>query len=396
MTESKKVLSKPAAILKRIPLPTLIIAGLWIIVLILGTTRGQSLITLISDTIRRFGMWGLLVLAMVPSIQSGTGPNFALPIGIVCGLLAVVCSIELGLTGITWLLMAVVLAIAFATILGFLYGKLMNAVKGSEMTIATYSGFSITYFFCILWMALPFKSPIMGWMLGSGLRNTLELKQLGAAHIVNNFLGFEFVKVSIPNPNAPEGVARIVKTLFNPNLSASSTFLNDMDATVISRFVFPTGMFLVLAVACLLMWMFFRSKSGIAISAVGMNPMFARASGLNVNRSRVTANILSTILTAVGIIIYSQSFGYAQLYDAPLMMSFQAVACILIGGATAQRASIFHVIIGTIIFQGLLTNGPPVLNNLFPDTDLSEIIRMIVQNGIILYALTLVKGGDEQ
>jgi len=38
-------------------------------------------------------MNGILVLAMVPSIQSGTGPNFALPVGVVCGLFSLVCSI---------------------------------------------------------------------------------------------------------------------------------------------------------------------------------------------------------------------------------------------------------------------------------------------------------------
>jgi simple sugar transport system permease protein len=76
------------------------------------------------------------------------------------------------------------------------------------------------------------------------------------------------------------------------------------------------------------------------------------------------------------------------------MMAFPAVACILIGGANVRWAKIIHVIIGTIIYQGLITNGPPVLNSLLPDTDLSEIIRMIVQNGVILYALTL--GGDRE
>jgi simple sugar transport system permease protein len=339
---------------KRLPVQTAIIGGFWVLILIVGATQKVALSDLISDMITRFGLWGLLVLAMVPSIQSGTGPNFALPIGVVCGLLALVCSIEFGFKGIMWLLAAIAMAIVFAVILGYLYGKLMNAVKGSEMTIATYTGFSITYLFCIAWLVLPFRSPIMGWLLGSGLRNTIELKQLGGAQILNNFLSFELFGISI-----------------------------------------PTGILLVVAAACLLVWLFFRSKTGIAISAVGANPMFARASGLNVNRSRVTANIFSTALAAVGIVIFSQSRGFASLYDAPLMMAFQAVAAILIGGATTQRAKITHVIVGTIIFQGLLTNGPPVLNNIFPDNDLSEIIRMIVQNGIILYALTQVKGGGE-
>ena len=66
----------------------------------------------------------------------------------------------------------------------------------------------------------------------------------------------------------------------------------------------------------------------------------------------------------------------------------------LIGGAAAQRAKVSHVIIGVIIYQGLFTTALPVANQLFEGTDLSEILRMVIQNGIILYALTQVKGGD--
>jgi simple sugar transport system permease protein len=197
-------------------------------------------------------------------------------------------------------------------------------------------------------MVIPFRNPKMGWMQGDGLRSTIDLKQLGGAHIISNFLSFEVFGVRI-----------------------------------------PAGTILVVAFACMFMWLFFRSKTGIAISSVGMNPMFARANGLNINKTRITAGIISTVCAAVGIIIYSQSYGFISLYTAPLMMSFPAVACILIGGATTRRARIIHVIIGTVIYQGLITNGPPVLNSLFPDTELSEIFRVIVQNGVILYALTL-------
>ena len=340
--------------LGQIQMPTIIIGGFWILILIAGVVQGLSLAALLGDTIRRFGMWGLLVLAMVPSIQSGTGPNFALPIGVCCGLLAIVMSIEFGLTGAGWLIIAILLAIVIGSLVGYLYGKLMNAVKGSEMVIATYSGFCVTYLFCIIWMAAPFTSPIMGWMLGSGLRNTIALSEVGGAQILDNFLRFSLFGIPI-----------------------------------------PTGMLLVVFGSCFLMWRFFRSKAGIAISAVGLNPVFAKASGLNVDNSRVLANMISTVLAAVGVILFGQSFGFTNLYDFPLMMAFQAVAAILVGGASAQRAKVFHVILGTMIMQGLLTNALPVIGRMVPTAELPEIMRLIFQNGIILYALTRVKGGSK-
>ena len=337
-----------------VPVPTLIIGGFWVFILALGTTQGLPVSSLLTDTIRRFGMWGLLVLAMVPSIQSGTGPNFALPVGVACGLLAQVCAIEIGYEGAAWLVASAGMAAAFGCVAGYVYDKLMNAVKGSEMTIATYTGFSVTYLFCIIWLAAPFRSSKMGWMLGSGLRNTIDLNAVGATQILNDFLTFQ-----------------------------------------LGGAVIPTGMLLVFAGCSLVVWLFFRSRAGQAVSAVGQNPMFARASGINVDNSRIFANMLSTALAALGIIVYSQSYGFTALYDAPLMMAFQAVAAVLVGGASAQRAKIFNVVIGTMIFQGLLTNTPPVLGRVFPGTDLTEIMRMVVQNGIILYALTRVKGAAE-
>lgn len=341
-------------LINKIGLPTLIIGVFWVILLVAGGALGISMTTLLSDTIKRAGMNGILVLAMVPSIQSGTGPNFALPIGIVCGLFAIVLSIEFGFMGSSWLLASITLAVAFATILGYLYGKLLNAVKGSEMTIATYTGFSISAFMCLAWLMIPFTSPKMGWFMGKGLRETIQLDAVGGAQILNDFWKFEIGDVII-----------------------------------------PTGMILVFLLCCLIVWLYFRSKSGIAISAGGINPRFAQASGININRNRIKANILSTVLGALGIIVYSQGYGYAQLYNAPLLMAFPAVAAVLIGGATASRAKVSHVIIGTVIFQGLLATALPVANQLFEGTDLSEILRMVIQNGIILYALTQVKGGDK-
>jgi simple sugar transport system permease protein len=314
-----------------------------------------SIPVLISDTLRRFGMNGLLVLAMVPSIKSGTGPNFALPVGIVCGLLAVVCGIEFGFTGFGLILFSAISATVLAIAAGYLYGKLLNAVKGAEMTIATYTGFSVVSLMSLAWLMVPFANKKMGWLIGTGLRETIQLDVLGADAIINKLLSFE-----------------------------------------ISGMYIPTGLLLVFLAFCALMWLFFKTKTGIAIMAGGINPQFAQASGLNINKNRIIANVISTVLAALGIILYSQSYGYVQLYTAPLNMAFPAVAAILIGGATASRASVTNVIIGVFLFQGLLTTSLPVANQLFTGTDLSEIMRMVIQNGIILYALTQVKGGAKQ
>lgn len=335
-----------------IGMPRLIIGTFFLLTLIMSYFLDISLPMTLSDIIKRVGMNGILVLAMVPSIQAGMGPNFALPLGICCGLLGMVIAIEIGFTGLGFLLFAMVLASVFAVIVGILYGKLLNSIKGSEMAIATYTGFAAVAVMCLVWLMLPFQSPNMKWFLGDGLRETIQLENIGADALFNNFL-----RITVGN------------------------------------FTVPTGLLLVLGLFCLLVWLFFKSKTGMAVVACGKSNRFAVASGMNINRNRMIGNILSTVLGAVGIIVYAQSYGFVQLYTAPLMMAFPAVAGILIGGATPNSAKVSHVFIGTLLFQGLLASALPVANVVFAGTDLSEMIRMVIQNGIILYALCQVKGG---
>ena len=125
------------------------------------------------------------------------------------------------------------------------------------------------------------------------------------------------------------------------------------------------------------------------MTTVGSNPEYARSAGVDVDRMRIVSVILSTVLGAIGIIMYEQSFGFIQLYMGPFYMAFPAVAAILIGGASVHKASILNVVIGTFLFQGILTMTPSVINSLI-ETDMSEVIRIIVSNGMILYALTRV------
>ena len=146
-------------------------------------------------------------------------------------------------------------------------------------------------------------------------------------------------------------------------------------------------MILTFAACAALVWFFMHLKTGTALTAVGSNPVYARASGINVNKMRTISVVLSTMLGAFGILVYQQSFGFIQLYDGPFSMAFPAVAAILIGGASINKATMLNVFLGTFLFQGILTMTPSVINAVIK-ADLSEVVRVIISNGMILYALT--------
>ena len=123
---------------------------------------------------------------------------------------------------------------------------------------------------------------------------------------------------------------------------------------------------------------------------------------LREQNARVLSLVISTMLAASGILVYSQSYGFFQLYKAPLWMAFPTVAALLLGGASIRRASVVHVVIGTFLFQSLLTTSLPTVNGLVQNSpyreglaNLPEIARLVIQNGVILYALTRLRGGGK-
>ena len=129
-------------------------------------------------------MNGILVLAMVPMVQSGCGLNFGLPLGIIAGLLGATISLELNALGFLGFFTAIAISIPFAVVFGFGYGQLLNRVKGGEMMIATYVGFSSVAFMCIMWLLLPFRNPTMVWgYAGKGLRTTISVQAVSYTHL---------------------------------------------------------------------------------------------------------------------------------------------------------------------------------------------------------------------
>ena len=337
----------------KLGMPRFVILGFFVLLCVLAGLYGISVPTMIGNVLKRTGMFGVLALAMLPGIQSGISLNMGMTAGIIGGLLSTLIALENNMTGWGAFAFSVVVGCLFAIPIGWLYSKLLNRLKGNEMTVSTYVGFSFVSLMSIAWMLLPFRNPKITWALGSGLR---VMHNMGGSFgsILNNLWSFKVFGVTV-----------------------------------------PTGLLLFFFLCCFLMWVFSRSKTGTAMIAAGSNPRFAEAAGINVDRMRTIGTTISTVIAAVGIIVYSQSFGFMQLYGGPRQMGFIAASAILIGGASVTRAKVSNVILGTFLFQGVLALGIQVANAAIAEGGLSEVMRILISNGIILYALTQ-SGGDSR
>ena len=244
--------SKFRELLDSFGLPRLIIACFLLLLLIAAPCVGLDFPTQITNIITRFSWNAVMVLAMVPMVHSGCGLNFGLPLGIVSGLLGATLSIELGYTGFASFLMAILIATPFALLFGGGYGWLLNKIKGGEMMIATYVGFSSVSFMCMMWLLLPYKHPTMVWgFSASGLRTVISLEGYYDKALAN-ILTIDLNSIGI-------------------------------------NLVIPTGTLLFFVLMAVLMWAFLHTKTGTAMTAVGSNPSFAKAAGVSIDKPAGTS-----------------------------------------------------------------------------------------------------------
>lgn len=332
----------------------IIIVVFLIILIISASLLGMDLSRLFNDSISKFLMNGILVLSLIPMINAGAGINFGLPVGVVAGLLGMCISINMRLNGISGFVTAIFFTIVVGWILGEIYGRILNNSKGREEVTGTFIGFSFIFLMNFCWTLIPFKNREMLYPIGGkGLRPKIGL---------NNYF---------------KGI------------------LDDSLLLKLGSIEVPIGSILFYLVICLFMGFFFKTVRGRVMIAVGENIRFCRASGIDVARVKIDAVILSTIIAGTGICVYSQSYGFVELYNSPMMMAFPAASAILIGGASRNRAYIFEAVTGTYLFQSIYLLSSPIANEvLLPEV--SEIFRMMISNSIILYALLKQKGGKDE
>lgn len=337
---------------QKINIIQLIIPAFIVLMLIMLVANDLSVGEYVTLSLRRTCMLLVMVLAVTPTIYSGVGINYGVTVGFVCGLAGAVLGISTGMTGLPLMLLCILLSLPFALIAGYAYGVLLNQVKGAEDLIATYAGYAFVALGSIIWVVLKPGSETLRFANGDGIR----------------------VQVAL------DGLFKDILTYFF--------------SVKIGKFEIPVGFFLVCLIFCGLFALFMRSSVGMKMKIVGHNPTYARSIGLSVDYYRCLSVIISTVLATIGICFYAQTFGFYEFYSNYLQLGFTCVAGVLIGGASGLNVSMWNVIYGCFLYETILTISTPVANKMIPSGSMPEIIRLLITNGVILYALTKQGGSD--
>ena len=157
------------------------------------------------------------------------------------------------------------------------------------------------------------------------------------------------------------------------------------------KITIPIVTWMLVLLLCLFNTMIVRPRLGQKFRAVGQNRVVANASGINVDRTRLIAIMISTVLAGWGQIIFMQSEGIGtfQTYAAHEQVGLYAGAAILVGGASIDRATNIQALLGTFLFHSLFITAQSAASNLFGDSVIGEYFRAFLSYGVIAVALVI-------
>ena len=188
--------------------------------------------------------------------------------------------------------------------------------------------------------------------------------------------------------NKEYNITRPISIIITSTIVYALTYIKPIE--VILQYVnIPVTTYLFIVILCMFNNMLLRTRLGQNMRTVGQSRVVANAAGINVDRTRIIAMIISTILACWGQLIYLQNIGTFSTYGAHTQVGQFAIAALLVGGASVQKATNKQAIIGVILFHTLFIVAPQAGKQLFNNAQLGEYFRVFVAYGVIAVSLAM-------
>ena len=371
-----------------------------IFIIVSGRPMNDILFQIMSRLVRNL----FIVLSLIIPIITGMGINFAITIGAMAAQVGMLLAINWSLTGIAGILVSALITVPLASAFGFLIGSLLNKMKGQETIGSLILGYFANgayqlLFLFVFGMIIPLseKVTIVG---ATGVRNTLDLT-------INKLQGAIDGVMRIHFSTALYIVSGIILVgavlLFATKRMSSRRFYTLGGLTALFLVVYhlpfvqpsfanvhvPVVTFVLVGLLCLFNAGIMKTRLGQQFRAVGQNRTVANSAGINVNRVRLIAIMLSTVLAGWGQIIFIQNLGTLQTYSAHEMVGLYAGAAILVGGASINRATNGQAIIGCLLFHTLFVVAQDAGTVMFGNPVVGEYFRVFLCYGVIAVALVM-------
>ena len=151
----------------------------------------------------------------------------------------------------------------------------------------------------------------------------------------------------------------------------------------------PVMTYICIGTLCVFNNLLMRTRLGQNMRAVGQNRAVANSAGIDVDKTRIIAMLFSTVLASWGQLIYLQNIGTMSTYGAHTQVGQFAIAALLVGGASVQKATNKNALLGIVLFHTLFIVSPLAGKELFGDPVIGEYFRVFVSYGVIAMALAM-------
>lgn len=356
----------------------------------------------------------ILVLALIIPVITGLGLNFSIVLGAMAAQTALILVTHWHIGGVGGVLLACVLTIPLAALLGWLMGQLFNRTKGQEMITGMIAGYFANgiyqfVFIVLLGSVIPFHDNELLLSGGVGIKSTIVLESTKALDNLFTIRCDLFITMACvlmiaiillrllhSTVSAKKGLSRgltrkqyVVRAGAAAAVALAAVFCQ-MNRTVLEAtksFFVPAGTVILVAVLSVFCLFLTKTKLGQNFRAVGRDRKVAISAGINVDKMRIIAIILSTVLAGIGQIVSLQNIGSFATYSAHDSVATYAIAAILVGGATVKEAKVRNVFLGLTLFHSLFIVAPQAGIQLFGDAVYGEYFRSFVSYGVIALAL---------
>ena len=385
---------------------------MFVVLCIIGLIcSGQTVSYVMYELFGRLSRNAFIVLALIIPIVAGMGINFAITIGAMAAQIAALWVIEWGISGHPGFLVAMLMTMPIAAFFGFLIGKLMNKMKGQEMIGGLILGYFANGLYQLLFLfifgnLIPLKAPGLVIKGSTGVANTIDLStDRGFKYALDGLLRVSFSTAVLIICGIIAVGALVLFARKKMEKKKAFTYGGICVAAIVvaqlpfvknifSMVTVPMVTFFVVGLLCIFNNALMKTKIGQQFRAVGQNRTVANASGINVDRVRVIAIVISTVLAGWGQLIFVQNMGSFQTYGAHEQVGLYAGAAILVGGASIKKATNGQALLGCILFHLLFIVAPSAGKNLFGDAAIGEYFRVFISYGVIALALVMYAWGD--
>ena len=374
---------------------------------------GQTFSYVLSEVATRlFRNFGLVFSLIIPVI-AGIGLNFGIVLGAMAAQAGYIFVTHWRIQGLMAIVGAVLICTPLSILFGWLLGKLFNKTKGQEMITGMITGFFANglyqmFFLVLIGTLIPMTDDRIMIYTGIGIKDTLKLED-SVVNALDNVLKVRLDQLFLPLvavaavilavcicKASREKLPNYKQKLMGYGGYAAALLVLLVVGKCSKQVAFAMKFTSVPIVPLILMVLFglivnaiLKTKLGQDFRAIGMNMKVAAASGIDVDKTRIIAIILSTIMASWGQIIFLQNIGNFTTYSSHEKVGLFAVAAILVGGASTKKATVKQGIIVIILFHTLFVIAPLAGKALLNDAAYGEYFREAISYGVITLSLVL-------